>query len=230
MRKTLLISVAAIALTAASFASAQPQPETRGPAAAPAAPSANQPTTAPAPSSAPAEIQATTPDNDKNAHPGKPGATKGARENTPPTQRSTQQQQPKGTGTPQSTENGPAATPNSEPNARGTADRDRSGTDRDRSASDRDRPMTSRSVSLTSEQKTTIRTRVLTSNAPRVTGRVNFDIRVGVVVPRTVRVAPVPVEIVEIEPEWRGYMYFVSGDEIIVVEPSTLRIVAVLDV
>jgi hypothetical protein len=51
-----------------------------------------------------------------------------------------------------------------------------------------------------------------------------------VVVPRTVRVAPLPVTIVEIEPEWRGYMYFVSGDEIIVVEPGSLRIVAVLDV
>ena len=38
---------------------------------------------------------------------------------------------------------------------------------------------------------------------------VNFDIRVGVAVPRTVRVAPLPVTIVEIEPTWRGYMYFV---------------------
>ena len=90
--------------------------------------------------------------------------------------------------------------------------------------------MTSSNVSLTTEQKTTIRQKVLTSSAPRVQGRVNFDIKVGVVVPRTVRVVPVPVELVEIEPQWRGYMYFVNGDEIIVVEPSTLRIVAVLEV
>jgi len=89
--------------------------------------------------------------------------------------------------------------------------------------------MTSKNVSLTTEQKTTIRKTVLTSSAPRVTN-VNFDIKIGVVIPRTVRVAPLPVTIVEIEPEWRGYMYFVSGDEIIIVEPSTLRIVAVLDV
>jgi hypothetical protein len=92
-----------------------------------------------------------------------------------------------------------------------------------------DRAMTSKNVSLTTEQKTTIREKVLTSSAPRVTN-VNFDIKVGTVVPRTVRVAPLPATIVEIEPEWRGYMYFVSGDEIIVVEPGTLRIVAVLDV
>jgi hypothetical protein len=92
-----------------------------------------------------------------------------------------------------------------------------------------ERPMTSKNVSLTTEQKTTIRQKVLTSSAPRVTN-VDFDIKVGVVVPRTVRVAPLPVTIIEIEPEWRGYMYFVSGDEIIVVEPGTLRIVAVLEV
>ena len=89
--------------------------------------------------------------------------------------------------------------------------------------------MTSSNVSLTTEQKTTIRSKVLTSSAPRVTN-VNFDIRVGTVVPRTVRVAPVPVTLIEIEPRWRGYMYFVYADEIIIVEPRTLEIVAVLAV
>jgi hypothetical protein len=87
--------------------------------------------------------------------------------------------------------------------------------------------MTSKSVSLTTEQKTTIRKTVLTSSAPRVTN-VNFDIKVGVVVPRTVRVVPLPTTIIEIEPEWRGFMYFVSGDEIIIVDPHSLAIVAVL--
>lgn len=92
-----------------------------------------------------------------------------------------------------------------------------------------DRPMRSSNVSLTVEQKTVVRTKVLTSSAPRVTN-VNFTINVGTVVPRTVRVAPVPVTLVEIEPTWRGYMYFVHGDEIIIVEPRTLEIVAVLEV
>jgi hypothetical protein len=85
------------------------------------------------------------------------------------------------------------------------------------------------SVSFTTEQKTKIRQTVLTGSAPRVTN-VNFDIKVGTVVPRTVRVAPLPVTIVEIEPQWRGYMYFVYHDEIIVVEPGSLRIVAVIEV
>jgi hypothetical protein len=89
--------------------------------------------------------------------------------------------------------------------------------------------MRTSNVSLTTEQKTTIRSKVLTGSAPRVTN-VNFDIRIGTVVPRTVRIAPVPATLVEIEPTWRGYMYFVYADEIIIVEPRTLEIVYVLAV
>ena len=85
------------------------------------------------------------------------------------------------------------------------------------------------SVSFTTEQKTRIRQTVLTSSAPRVT-KVDFDVRVGTVVPRTVRVAPLPPTLIEIQPSWRGYMYFVYNDEIIVVEPGSLRIVAVIEV
>lgn len=85
------------------------------------------------------------------------------------------------------------------------------------------------SVSFTAEQKTKIRSTVLTGSAPRVTN-VNFSISVGTVVPRTVRVVAVPPTLVEIQPAWRGYMYFVHGDEIIIVEPGSLRIVAVISV
>ena len=81
---------------------------------------------------------------------------------------------------------------------------------------------------LTVEQKTKIRTTVI-SRAPKV-GNVNFSINVGTVVPRSVNVVAVPPTLIEYYPQWRGYRYFVVGDEIIIVEPRTLRIVAVLDV
>jgi len=97
-------------------------------------------------------------------------------------------------------------------------------------ASTSEREMTSRNVSLTTEQKSTIRSKVLTNAAPRLEGGADFDVKVGAVVPRTVRVSPVPQTIVEIEPAWRGFMYFVRGDEIVIVDPRTLAIVAVLDV
>jgi len=34
--------------------------------------------------------------------------------------------------------------------------------------------------------------------------------------------------IIDIHPEWRGYKYFIVNDEIVIVEPSSLRIVAVI--
>jgi hypothetical protein len=85
------------------------------------------------------------------------------------------------------------------------------------------------SVTLTTEQKTKIRSTVLTSSAPRVTN-INFAVSVGTVVPRTVKLVAVPAPLIEIHPEWRGYSYFVVNDEIIIVEPRTLKIVAVVAV
>ena len=89
-------------------------------------------------------------------------------------------------------------------------------------------------VNLTSEQKTQIRTTVLQgSNVPRVErSSVNFNISVGTVVPRSgsVRIVEVPDTIVRIHPQWRGYRYFVVDEEIIIVEPSSYKIVAVLNV
>lgn len=84
------------------------------------------------------------------------------------------------------------------------------------------------SINLTTQQKTEIRTKVLAS-APKVTN-VNFSLNVGTVVPRTVTLAAVPETIIVIHPQWRGYRYFVVRDEIIIVEPDTLKIVAVLEV
>ena len=83
------------------------------------------------------------------------------------------------------------------------------------------------SGNLTVEQKTKIRQTVLTSSAPRVTN-VNFNLTVGTVVPSSVRVAEVPATLIEIHPEWRPYRYFVVRDEIIIVEPGSMKIIAVL--
>jgi hypothetical protein len=85
------------------------------------------------------------------------------------------------------------------------------------------------SGTFTPEQRTRIRTTVLQgSNAPRATN-VNFSINVGTVVPTSVRVVGVPELIIEVYPQWRGHMYFIVGDQIIVVDRNH-RIVAVIDV
>ena len=86
------------------------------------------------------------------------------------------------------------------------------------------------SVTLTTDQRTRIRQTVLVrSNVPRVTN-INFSVNVGTVVPRSVKVVTVPREIVEIHPAWRGFLYFVFEEEIIIVDPRSHKIVAVLEV
>jgi hypothetical protein len=82
---------------------------------------------------------------------------------------------------------------------------------------------------LTVEQKTKVRETVLRGgSAPRVTS-INFNVSVGTVVPTTVRVVELPPVLIEYYPDWRGYLYFVYNDEIIVVDRNH-RIIAVLEV
>ena len=92
-------------------------------------------------------------------------------------------------------------------------------------------PMQGSHVNLSSEQRTKIRDTVIDArNAPRV-GHVDFDVRVGTLVPRErVHVVPVPETLVRIDPQWRGYDYFVVEDQVIIVNPRDMRIVAVIDV
>jgi len=95
--------------------------------------------------------------------------------------------------------------------------------------SDRGTVGSAASTSMTTEQKTKIRQNMMGGNAPRV-NNINFSLNVGTVVPSHVHVVAVPPVLVEVHPEWRGYRYFVVNDEIVIVEPDTLRIVAVLPV
>jgi len=88
-------------------------------------------------------------------------------------------------------------------------------------------------VNITPEKRTQIHETIIKErSAPRV-GSVNFDLSVGTRVPRTgsVRFAALPSAIVEIEPEWRGrgYEYFLVGDRIVIVDPRSMEIVAVID-
>ena len=83
------------------------------------------------------------------------------------------------------------------------------------------------SATLTAEQRTRVRETVIT-RGPRVTS-VDFAVRVGTVVPRTVTLVVVPAVLVEFYPQYRGRKYFVYNDEIIIVDDE-YRIVAVIQV
>ena len=88
---------------------------------------------------------------------------------------------------------------------------------------------TGANVQLSAEQRTKIRTVVL-QGGPRATN-VNFNVTIGTVVPRgSVEFVPIPETLVEIEPEWRGFLYFVYGEEVVIIDPDNLTIVAVVEV
>jgi Protein of unknown function (DUF1236) len=84
------------------------------------------------------------------------------------------------------------------------------------------------SVKLSAEQHTTMRAAIKQHNARPMTN-VNFSISVGSRVPRSVHFYRMPDEMVYYYPHWRGYDYFLVGDEIFVVNPRTHEIVAILD-
>jgi len=82
---------------------------------------------------------------------------------------------------------------------------------------------------LTTEQRTKIST-VIKSERVEPLNNVNFSISVGTRVPHDVRFHPLPAEVVTIYPEWRGYNFVRVHDQILVIDPATFEIVAVLDV
>lgn len=81
---------------------------------------------------------------------------------------------------------------------------------------------------LSTEQRTKITTVIRDQHIAPV-NNVNFSISIGTRVPREVSFHPLPAEVVTVYPEWRGYEFFLVRDQIIVVDPRTLEIVAVLE-
>ena len=85
------------------------------------------------------------------------------------------------------------------------------------------------SAKLSTEQRTKITTVIRNEHVAPV-NNVNFSISVGTRVPREgVTLHRLPSEVVSIYPEWRSYEYILVRDEIIVIDPATYEIVAVLN-
>jgi hypothetical protein len=83
-------------------------------------------------------------------------------------------------------------------------------------------------VELSPQQRTRIHDVIVRERgAPRI-ANVDFSVEIGTLVPRSVRLVRVPTSFIEIEPRWRGFEYFLVGDEIVIVDPRTMEIVAVI--
>jgi hypothetical protein len=82
---------------------------------------------------------------------------------------------------------------------------------------------------LSSDQRTRIHERLFSehANVHRL-GHVDFALRAGVRVPRSVTFYDLPPDIVQLVPAYRAYKYFLVGDEIVIVDPATHEIVDVI--
>jgi len=83
------------------------------------------------------------------------------------------------------------------------------------------------SAKLSTEQRTKITSIIRQKKVEPA--HLNVSVSVGTRVPDSVRFYPLPQEVYVIYPEWRGYDYILVGDQIIVVDPRTHEIVAVLE-
>jgi hypothetical protein len=102
-------------------------------------------------------------------------------------------------------------------------------------------------VQLVSEdQHSQIKTAVARGTSPRVDRRLlNFSVAIGSRLPQSVRVVTLPDELVRIVPQYRGFDYFIISyrtkdpggadylfvkDELVIIDPQTLEIVAIIPV
>jgi hypothetical protein len=122
----------------------------------------------------------------------------------------------------------------SETNDRGAAGKDMKAEDRNTSADSKGTTdnktvgQAGAGAKLSGEQRTKITTVIRNQHVAPVTN-VNFSISVGTRVPRDVAFHPLPAEIVTIYPDWRGYEFILVNGQILVIDPQSFEIVAVLD-
>jgi hypothetical protein len=234
MRNTLLVTVAATALIAgAGLASAQGTGETReAPGAATHEPKApggkmdQQPNSMPPQKSQAPNAQAPMKPAPTAQAPAKenpaPTALAPMKEKPAPTAQAPVKEKPAETAQapsvakPQAAEHGGNAQTSEPPNSRmapGTA---------------RDETKSGPPAALSSEQHVKIRDTLRIEKSERLTN-VPFSTKVGEAIPGTVHLYVLPVSIMEYAPQYRGYEYILVGDEILIVDPRTMRIVAVID-
>jgi hypothetical protein len=83
------------------------------------------------------------------------------------------------------------------------------------------------SAKLTTEQRTKITSVIKEQKVERV--NLNVSVSIGTRIPTNVRLHPLPQQVIVIYPEWRGYEYILVGDQIVIINPRTHEIVAIVE-
>jgi hypothetical protein len=230
MKKRFLLTTAVgVVFATAAFAQAPREPttspttQTQTPSTPQKAPDASSNTTAPAATSGPSQAQ-TTPST--SSQPGGTSAPAQAQQAPAPGSSSNQAQQ--APASPNTTAQQPAPnTTAQQPSQSTTAQQPAQSTNPPSNTAQSPSTSVNASVNINDQQRTRVTQSISRLNVQPVTN-VNFSLSVGTAVPRDVRLQTLPAEVVEVVPQYRGYSFFVVRDEIVIVEPSTYKIVTVL--
>lgn len=85
------------------------------------------------------------------------------------------------------------------------------------------------SAKLSSQQRSQITTIIRKEDVARVRpAEINVSIRVGARIPSDVHFYPLPARVVEVHPAWEGYDYILVGSQILIIDPETREVVAIL--
>jgi Protein of unknown function (DUF1236) len=87
---------------------------------------------------------------------------------------------------------------------------------------------TSANAAPPAEKRTQIASAIKQQKVEEVTN-VNFNIAVGTAIPATVHFYPLPSQVVEIYPEWRGYDFILVRGQYIIIRPETHEIVYIIE-
>lgn len=236
-KNTLLVTAAAAALiVGANFASAQGMHQEGSPPAAeqhePGAKAAPVEKGKPGQSAAPQAQQKGMPQKAEegggNAKPGmSTGESKSVGDEKERSEKRTGQNAQQGERSkPETAGESPKANPEDKSTTRGAATNTES--QKNNNAAN-PRPAGKRTAAnLSTEQRTKIRTVIKNDVHVAPVTSVNFNVAIGTAVPRTVHFYPLPQEVLEVYPEWRGYDFIVVRDEIVIVEPDTYEIVYII--
>lgn len=83
------------------------------------------------------------------------------------------------------------------------------------------------STKLSAEQRTKI-TSIIKQRKVEPT-KLSVSVSVGTRIPASVHLYPLPVQVIEVYPAWRGFEYILVGDQIVIINPRTHEIVAIVE-
>jgi hypothetical protein len=240
-KRLLLVTSAAVAIATSAFAQSAPTTATSSPSASQRQP---EPTSTTAPSNS---TQTPNPSSNNSAQtkaPRSSGQNAAGQSSNSGAGTSTSQAPASNNSPSHAQTNSPSNTINSRSNAQtqtanppraGNEKQSRTGNgstndaqqpnqqDRERSASTH----VNASVNINDQQRARISQSVARLKVQPL-NNLNFSLSVGTSVPRNVRLQRLPAAAVKVIPQYRGYNFVLARDEIVIVEPSSYKIVAVL--